>query len=161
MKGTPMSRCQIKTAKKDEYQIVEIHGHIDEAFMQVANTIPASESYVFNFKNIISINSSGIREWILYAQKIKSKKVILMECPKPFIDQASMVEGFIPSGFQVLSFYVPYFNEDNDKEKLVLVQYGKDYTKDSNSIAHEFTDTDGLKYEIDIIPSKYFKFLTK
>lgn len=156
-----MSRCQIKTAKKDEYQIVEIHGHIDEAFMQVANTIPDSPSYIFNFKNLISINSSGIREWILYTQKIISKKVILIECPKPFIDQASMVQSFIPDTFQVLSFYVPYFNEDKDLEKLVLVQLGKDYTKESNNIPHEHTDADGTVYEIDIIPSKYFKFLEK
>jgi hypothetical protein len=156
-----MSRCQIKTVKKDEYQIVEVHGHIDEVFMQVANTIPASESYIFNFKNLISINSSGIREWILYTQKIKSKKVILTECPKPFIDQASMVEGFIPDTFQILSFYVPYFNETNDTEKLVLMNFGKDYTKESHSIPNEYKDSDGTAYELDIIPAKYFKFLNK
>lgn len=156
-----MSRCQIKNVKKDEFQIVSFIGHIDEAFMQVATTIPDSESYIFSFKNLISINSSGIREWILYAQKLKSKKVILTDCPKVFIDQASMVEGFIPSHFQIQSFYVPYFNEETDAEKLVLVQYGTEFTKEKNSIPHEFTDTDGLKYEIDIIPSKYFKFLTK
>ncbi len=156
-----MSRCQIKTAKKDEYQIVEFHGHIDEAFMFVANSIPMSESYIFNFKHLVSINSSGIREWILFCQKIKAKKVILTDCPKPFIDQASMVDGFIPSSFQVLSFYVPYYNEDTDQEKLILMQMGKDYTKDSNSIPNEYTDTDGKIYEIDIIPSKYFKFLNK
>ncbi len=156
-----MSRSQIKTVKKDEYQIVEFHGHIDEDFMRVANTIPDSDSYVFNFKNLVSINSSGIREWILYTQKIKSKKVILTDCTKAFIDQASMVEGFVPSGFQVLSFYVPYYNEEIDQEKLVLVQYGKEYTQDSHSIPNEFKDTDGVTYEIDIIPNKYFKFLTR
>ena len=154
-------RCQIKTAKKDEYQIVEIHGHIDEEFMQVANAIPDSSSYILNLKNLISINSSGIREWILYAQKLKLKKVLLTDCPKPFIDQASMVDGFIPENFQILSFYVPYFNEETDSEKLVLVHHGKDFTKDTNNIQNEFKDADGLTYEIDIIPTKYFKFLTK
>lgn len=156
-----MSRCQIKTAKKDEYQIVEIHGHIDEAFIQVANTIPISESYIFSFKNLVSINSSGIREWILYSQKLKTKKVVLTECPKVFIDQASMVEGFIQPNFQILSFYVPYYNEEKDLEKLVLVHYGKDFTKDSNTISQEITDADGLVYELDVIPTKYFKFLSK
>lgn len=156
-----MSRCQIKLAKKDDYQIVEISGHIDESFMAVANTIPDSPSYIFNFKNLLSINSSGIREWILYAQKIRTKKVILTDCPKPLIDQASMVEGFILPEFQVLSFYVPYYNEDKDLEKLVLVQYGKDYTRDTINIPNEHKDADGTVFEIDIIPSKYFKFLTK
>ena len=156
-----MSRCQIKTAKKDEYQIVEIHGHIDEAFMQVANTIPDSTTYIFNFKNLISINSSGIREWILYAQKLKTKKVILTDCPKPFIDQASMVDGFVPENFQIQSFYVPYFNEAKDLEKLVLVQFGKEYTATTQQIPAEHTDADGTVFELDVIPSKYFKFLTK
>lgn len=156
-----MSRCQIKTAKKDEYQIVEIHGHIDEAFMQVANTIPDSTTYIFNFKNLISINSSGIREWILYAQKLKTKKVILTDCPKPFIDQASMVDGFVPENFQIQSFYVPYFNEAKDLEKLVLVQFGKEYSATTQQIPAEHTDADGTVFELDVIPSKYFKFLTK
>ncbi len=156
-----MSRCQIKTAKKDEFQIVEIHGHIDEAFMQVANTIPDSTTYIFNFKNLISINSSGIREWILYAQKLKTKKVILTDCPKPFIDQASMVDGFVPENFQIQSFYVPYFNEEKDLEKLVLVQFGKEYTATTQQIPAEHTDADGTVFELDVIPSKYFKFLTK
>ena len=156
-----MSRCQIKTAKKDEYQIVEIHGHIDEAFMQVANTIPDSTTYIFNFKNLISINSSGIREWILYAQKLKTKKVILTDCPKPFIDQASMVDGFVPENFQIQSFYVPYFNEEKDLEKLVLVQFGKEYSATTQQIPAEHTDADGTVFELDVIPSKYFKFLTK
>jgi hypothetical protein len=154
-----MSRCQIKTAKKDEFQIVEFHGHIDEAFMPVANTIPESTKYIFNLKNLVSINSSGIREWILFAQRLKSAAVILTDCPKPFIDQASMVNGFIPENFKVQSFYVPYFNEAADKEKLVLVQFGKEYTATEQKVPNEFTDTDGTVYEIDIIPSKYFKFL--
>jgi len=109
----------------------------------------------------VSINSSGIREWILYSQKLKTKKVMLTECPKVFIDQASMVEGFVQQNFQILSFYVPYYNEEKDLEKLVLVHYGKDFTKDTNTIPQEMTDTDGLVYELDVIPTKYFKFLNK
>lgn len=156
-----MPRCQIKTAKKDDFQIVEFHGHIDENFMIVANTIPDSNSYIFNFKHLLSINSSGIREWILYSKKLKAAKVLLAECPKPFIDQASMVEGFLPPHFTVHSFYVPYFCEANDQEKLVLATSGKDFGPGFNNIKANFTDTDSAEYEIDIVPTKYFKFLSQ
>lgn len=154
-----MSRCQIKTVLKDGHLIVDIQGHIDENFLQAVQTVPESKSYIFNLKNLTSINSSGIREWIKYAQKIKNAQVILVECPKPFIDQASMVEGFLPSSFRVASFYVPYYCEDTDEEKLVLYQFGKDYSKEANNIPNEIKDENGNTFEIDVVPVKYFKFL--
>jgi len=154
-----MSRCQIKTVMKDGHLIIDLSGHIDENFLQAVQAVPESKSYIFNLRALTSINSSGIREWIKYAQKIKNSQVILVECPKPFIDQASMVEGFLPSTFRVASFYVPYYCEDADEEKLVLYQFGKDYTAEAINIPNEIKDEKGQAFEIDIVPSKYFKFL--
>lgn len=156
-----MSRCQVKLMKKNEYQVVEVHGYIDENFSSVTKDIPASDFYLFNFKNLLSINSSGIREWIKYITQYPKAKFILAECPKVFIDQVNMVEGFINKNCQIISFYVPYFSEDNDSEKLLLAQFGKHYTETSNDIASTIKDDAGVEYEIDVIPTKYFKFLAK
>ena len=94
-------------------------------------------------------------------KKLTKAKVLLAECPKPFIDQASMVEGFLPEHFIVHSFYVPYYCEASDQEKLVLATNGKDFGPDFNTIKTQFTDTDSAEYEIDVVPAKYFKFLAK
>lgn len=150
-----MSRCEVKKVGS-EYLF---EGTIDESFVSVVNEIKPEPVLKFNFKNLKSINSTGIREWIKLMQKLVSSSIELYECPKPFIDQANMVQGFIPANARVMSFYVPYYNEDNETEKKVLLVYGQHYTEGKLNPLPPVTDDSGAPMELDVIEAKYFKFI--
>ena len=63
---------------------------------------------------------------------------------------------------KVESFYVPYFSEDSGNEKMVLLEEGKDFNGGEVTAPDEFTDEEtGDEMEMDVIESKYFKFLNK
>lgn len=150
-----MSRCEVKKVN-DEYLF---DGTIDESFATIVGEIKVEPVLKFNFKNLKSINSTGIREWIKLMQKLTASSIELFECPKPFIDQANMVQGFIPSNARVMSFYVPYYNEDNETEKKVLLVYGQHYTEGKLNPLPAVKDDSGAPMELDVIESKYFKFI--
>lgn len=72
-----------------------------------------------------------------------------------------MVDGFLPSNAKVLSFFVPYYNDENGTEKNILFRYGQEFSEGSVSIPEKVTDDSGAEMEMDVIESKYFKFIKK
>ena len=149
--------------KNCAYKIIDsayhVAGRIDETFVQDMDGIPYFGEINFNLKNLISINSSGIRAWVILMQKMKTAYISLYECPKAFIDQVNMVNGFIPNNARIVSFYVPYYNEKNKTEKQVLFILGQDF-KDSKLMSlKKVIDDQGEEMELDVIEAKYFKFL--
>ncbi len=154
-----MSRVEVKTAVEGKTLKVSFAGAIDETFSQVSGQIPKAENIEFNLQALKSINSTGIREWIKYTQSLTGCTITFVNCPKVFIDQVNMVQGFIPAGSKIMSFYVPYYNEDNDTEKSVLFTYGKEYSDASVKLPADIKDDSGAVMEIDVIESKYFKFI--
>ena len=148
-------KCELKQINKVYY----ISGQLDKAFHSLAETISATEEIKFNLKNLISINSGGIREWVLLMIKLGLSRIYLYECPKVFIDQVNMVKNFVPPNAKIMSFYVPYYNEKNGTEKSVLFTFNKDYTEDKILPLKKVLDEKGDVMEIDIVESKYFKFI--
>jgi len=154
-----MSRIEVKTTVEGQTLKVALVGAIDETFSQSSGQIPKAESIEFNLAGLKSINSTGIREWIKYSSGLSGSTISFVHCPKVFIDQVNMVQGFTPSGSRINSFYVPYYNEDNDTEKNVLFTFGKEFTDSAVKPPPEVKDDTGAAMEIDIIESKYFKFI--
>ncbi len=154
-----MSRIEVKTTVEGKTLKVALSGAIDETFSQSSSQIPKAENVEFNLLGLKSINSTGIREWIKYAQTLAGSTITFVHCPKVFIDQVNMVQGFIPAGSKISSCYVPYYNEDNDSEKNVLFTYGKEFSDASVKIPTDIKDDSGAPMEIDIIEAKYFKFI--
>ena len=154
-----MSRIEVKTTVEGQTLKVSLMGAIDETFSQSCGQIPKAENVEFNLAGLKSINSTGIREWIKYSQSLTGSTITFVHCPKVFIDQVNMVQGFIPSGAKINSFYVPYYNEDTDTEKNVLFTYGKEYSDANVKLPTDVKDESGVAMEIDIIESKYFKFI--
>lgn len=144
----------------------ELSGAIDEdATFPTIDQIPTT--LVLDLKGVRSINSCGIREWVRWLTPIAKKaKISFVHCPKVIVDQMNMVEGFLPGNCIVDSFFVPYYCEETDDDAQVLMVRGRDYEMNENrrpgkmSIRSTLT-IDGKRgtYEIDIIESKYFKFL--
>ena len=154
-----MSRIEVKTTVEGQTLKVSLLGAIDETFSQSSAQIPKAENVEFNLNGLKSINSTGIREWIKYSQSLTGSTITFVHCPKVFIDQVNMVQGFIPSGSKINSFYVPYYNEDSDTEKNVLFTYGKEFSDANIKLPVDVKDDAGAPMEIDIIESKYFKFI--
>ena len=138
---------------------VDIIGSVDENFNQYVKDVPKTGEIELSLQALKSINSTGIREWIKLMQSMTGAQISFVNCPKIFIDQVNMVSGFIPPTSKVLSFYVPYYNEDLDKEALVLYKMGENYTANSVQVQDHYKDEQGNMYELDVVKAKYFKFI--
>lgn len=138
---------------------IDVVGAIDENFSQFTKDVPKTGTLEFSLQSLKSINSTGIREWIKLMQSLPGAQITFTSCPKIFIDQVNMVSGFIPTNSQVMSFYVPYYNEDLDRECLVLYKSGEHYTGKNVNVQDNYTDSEGNAFELDVVKAKYFKFL--
>ena len=148
-------KCDIKIVDNVNY----LSGRLDETFHLVADTIPSFGEVSFNLKEMTSVNSSGVRQWILLMRKMKAAQIYLYECPKVIVDQANMVKDFIPPNAKIISFYVPYYNEKNGTEKSVLFKLNQEYTTEKLLPLKKVIDEKGDEMEIDVVESKYFKFI--
>lgn len=136
---------------------VQLSGVIDEdaEFGKIKNISTAE--VVFDFQKVTLINSCGIREWIQCIGALKSgTKIVYLNCPQIIIEQINMVQGFIPAGASVDSFYAPYFCEDCDDEVKVLLK--KDLVKNSKAPKVQCPKCNS-DLDFDAIESQYFNFL--
>ena len=154
-----MQNTLIKVQQNAGKTQIDIIGSIDENFNQFTKDVPKSGEVEFSLQALKSINSTGIREWIKLMQSIPGTQISFSNCPKIFIDQVNMVSGFIPASSRVLSFYVPYFNEDLDKEALVLYKLGENFTSNTVQVQDHYKDAQGNLFELDVVKAKYFKFI--
>lgn len=154
-----MQNTLVKATNNAGKTQIEIIGSIDENFNQFTKDIPKAGEVEISLQSLKSINSTGIREWIKLMQSIPGAQISFTNCPKIFIDQVNMVSGFIPASSKVLSFYVPYYNEDLDKEALVLYKLGENYTANSVQVQDHHKDAQGNMFELDVVKAKYFKFI--
>ena len=139
---------------------VTMQGNIDEDASFAPATVEGS-GVVVDLSGVTAINSVGIREWIKWLGAAGDAKVQYHECPKIIVDQINMVQGFLPAGGKVTSFFVPFYNEDSGTEKNVLFTYGKEYGDAGLTATPQIKDDAGNEMEMDVVEAKYFKFLKK
>ena len=114
---------------------------------------------VIDFDKVRVINSMGIRKLIMWFEECKDlSKIRAVHCRRVFVDQMNMVEGLIPSNMVIESFYVPYYCEAKDDSKDILFTQGKEYD-DQGLHLPSVTNESGDAMEIDVIESRYFRFL--
>lgn len=154
-----MNTCQVKSVKNNDTVEFVFSGSIDESLANYINIFPEIPTMTINLDQVISINSTGIREWIKLMNKVSGSEIKIIKCPKVFIDQVNMVKGFLPQNAQIESFYVPYFSETKNSELKILFEKGKNFTKSFINCKESVTDEAGAVYDIDVISSKYFKFI--
>lgn len=120
----------------------------------------------FDLSKLVHVNSTGIRAWITWVEKIKLESPHLFynfyKCPKVFIDQVNMVESFLPKKSKVYSFAVPFFCEKCDKEATVSYTLGNEYAFEDNewNLTHPKFNCEKSKceYEHDV-SERFFNFL--
>ncbi len=144
----------------------EFSGSLDEDAKLPVITEKIREVHI-DLRQLKTINSCGIREWVKWIQPLsQTYEVHFHCCPKIVIDQVNMVSGFLPKNVYVESFYVPYYCEENDADRSILLERERDFRQPmgSNPGFVNFQETMtfddvGGEYEIDVISAKYFKFL--
>lgn len=156
-----MGKLDVKMQKVGEKLNLSLAGTIDEDvdFNQIP--ITGSKQIDLQLTGVKSINSCGIREWIKWMGSATGAEIVWHECPKVIVDQINMVDGFLPGNAKVMSFYVPYYNDDAGSEKNVLFRYGNEYKEGALTPPAAVQDEEGNAMEMDVIESKYFKFIKK
>lgn len=156
-----MGKYEIKVEKAPNGGKVTVSGVIDEDADFNPHAIAGMGHVDFFLNDVKSINSCGIREWIKWVGTAGSAEIHYHQCPKMIVDQINMVQGFLPASGKVMSFYVPYFNEESGSEKNILFTYGKEYSEGGIKAPAEVKDDEGNPMEMDVVEAKYFKFLKK
>lgn len=156
-----MSRSTFQIQGQGPKIKVSIGGAIDEDTDFSKTDISAAQDIELHLANIKSINSCGIRDWMKWISTAPGAVFTFTECPKVIVDQINMVQGFLPATGKVQSFYVPYYSEESEQEKNVLFNFGKEFTDQGLVGAPEVKDSTGAEMEMDVVESKYFKFLQK
>ena len=156
-----MGKFNFDHAQQGGVDKISLHGHIDEDSNFSAVPTGSSAQLVIDFNGVTAINSCGIREWIKWLKTIPTnKEVVYQNCPKIIVDQANMVAGFVPENGKIQSFYVPYYCDSTDSEKMILFTEGKEFNGESVNPPQGIVDDEtGEEMEMDVIEAKYFKFL--
>jgi hypothetical protein len=156
-----MSKFSVEHVKEGGRDVLRLTGHIDEDSDFSGVSYGDGAELVIDFEKVVAINSCGIREWIKWIKEAPdSCQIIYDHCPKVIIDQVNMVSGFLPENGKIQSFYVPYYCEETDSEKMVLFTEGKEFEGGEVNPPDDVVDDEtGDEMEMDVIEAKYFKFL--
>lgn len=140
---------------------VSVEGSINEDLQIEKLSDLKGGAITFDLDRVKMINSCGIREWIRLIESFGSDtKIEYIQVPQIVIQQMNMISGFLSRNAKVISFYAPYFIEDLDEEKQILLRSDEI----QNFKAPKMTATvDGAEYELDFdaIEEQYFKFLKR
>ncbi len=156
-----MGKLDVKMNKEGEKLNIQMSGVIDEDVDFLQYKLVGAQQISLDLNGILSINSCGIREWIKWIGSGVAAQIVFNNCPKVIVDQINMVDGFLPTNAKVISFFVPYYNESLGVEKNVLFRYGSEFKEGSLTPPSEVKDDSGEVMEMDVIESKYFKFIKK
>jgi hypothetical protein len=146
-----------------------LNGNIDEDVQFPIIDTTGISVLLVDLKEVKAINSVGIREWLNWIRPLSEKaKIELFNCPKALVFQLNMVEGFLPKGGVVKSFFVPFFCEKCDREENILFTLGKEIEAAGGNYAVKFNIQDAnlckepaCEMAMDATEAKYFQFLKK
>jgi anti-anti-sigma regulatory factor len=141
--------------------VIHIEGSINEDLVIEKAAELKHAHIIFDMQKVKMINSCGIREWIrMLDQHGTEAKFEYVNVPQIVIQQMNMISGFLTKNAKVNTFYAPYFIEDLDEERQVLLK--ADEIKDFKAPKMSAT-VDGTEYELDFdaIEDQYFRFLKR
>ena len=161
MNTIEMGQLKFHIEQQDQTLLIKVEGSINEDLqIEKLSHLKASQM-IFDVDNVKMINSCGIREWIRLIESFGSAvKLEYIKVPQIVIQQMNMISGFLSKNASVTTFYAPYFIEDLDEERQVLLR--ADEIKNFKAPAQN-ADVDGTNYKLDFdaIEEQYFRFLKK
>jgi hypothetical protein len=144
--------------KKSETHI-SLSGDLDERATFPDAEFATDKEVIVDLNDLGMINSCGIRTWMKWFEKHKEVP-FRFENIRPFVvDQMGMVRGFLPPKSEVVSFYAPYVDED-EEQYFHKYTVGENFDMQSPKLEPEVT-VEGKTYEIDVIEDRYLSFTKK
>ncbi|UOF01406.1 hypothetical protein [Bdellovibrio reynosensis] len=156
---------QLAFSVQDKCTTIQLKGSLNE-YSSMLDGVEVNPSFDLHIelKDLQAINSLGIRNFHNWIKKIKCQRLRLFYCPRAFVNQMNLVEGFLPEKAEIESFFVPYFSETTGEDKMVLFTKFLEYKKENDKLIlkiPEFYDNDNNKMELDVFKDQYFRFLEK
>ncbi|WP_374074406.1 hypothetical protein [Bdellovibrio bacteriovorus] len=156
---------QLSFSISDKCTTILLKGSLNE-YSSALDGVEVNPHFDLNIdlKDLKGINSLGIRNFHGWIHKIKCQRLRLFYCPRPFINQMNLVEGFLPDKTEIESFFVPYYSERTGEDAMVLFTKYLEYRKTDDQVhlsIPETLDSQGVKMELDVFKDQYFRFLDK
>ena len=117
----------LRIENRDDRELVYFNGQINEDAEVVLGNLKAKlgSQCIFNFKDIKSINSCGVRAWINFMRDIEAgRRIAFEECPPEVVSQINMIPNFKGKA-EIRSVYASYSCENCDHQKWQLFEKGK------------------------------------
>jgi hypothetical protein len=135
---------------------VLLSGVLDET-ADLAPIKSLSGSVVISFKEVLRINSCGVRDWINALASAQLDSMTYEECPMVIVKQINAVPAFVGKA-SILSFYAPYYCNSCDAEENTLI-LSQSITTDEPPKMNCSKCKQSLTF--DAIPNQYFAFLKR
>ncbi len=149
-------KFKFEAATRGNQKVILLKGTIDEdtTFEGVKKL---GGPFIFNFRELQSINSCGIRTWVNFLKELGTAPIAYEECPPLIVRQMNMVPSFIGNA-DVLSVFVPYVCDNCEHEKMVLMT--KDELVDPSAVPETIPceNCEKGEMEFDGHPQQYFAF---
>lgn len=158
---------QFKISTDDDIVIIRIFGDINENTKFVELVLPPLKKIVLDLTEVKTLNSMGLKNWLQWVKKFKIyTQFVFKGCPRPVVDQMNILQGFLPMGALVESFFVPYYCSHCGHEEEFFAVRGRDFMEATVDTKEGILLTQkrqcmmcGKESELDVVPAKYFSFL--
>jgi len=153
----PTDKFGFECKTRGDKKVVILKGVIDED-TTFEGILKLGGPYIFNFRELTSINSCGIRTWVNFLKDLGTMQIFYEECLPLIVRQLNMVPSFL-GGAKVLSVYLPYVCENCEAEKLVLLD-GKQLDNPLANLKETMKceECEKGEMEFDGHPQQYFAF---
>ena len=161
MNTVEMGQLKFNIEQQDQVLMVKVEGSINEDLQIEKLAHLKAPHMIFDVDGVKMINSCGIREWVRLIESFGSGVTLeYIKVPQIVIQQMNMISGFLSKNAKVTSFYAPYFIEDLDEERQMLLRV--DEIKDFKA-PKITTQVSGETYDLDFdaIEEQYFRFLKR
>ena len=160
-----MSPLQLSFSVADKATTIILKGSLNE-YSSALDGVEVNPGYdlILDLKDIKGINSLGTRNFRNWIHSVECQRLRLRHCPRVFVNQMNLVDGFLPAKAEVESFFVTYFSEATSEETDVLFTKFLEYKQVSGATKISFPDvrdSQGNKMILDVIEDQYFRFLEK
>ena len=110
-----------------EKLVISFSGDISEFFESDLNgfKIPPHASIVFDFKEVTSVNSTGVKAWLSFMSKMTSDKIIFRNCPSSVVMMVNYCPMAVGNG-SVASIYGDFYCLHCDEESQHLFELTED-----------------------------------
>lgn len=147
----------------EEARWIELAGNLNEDSEQIFKSLfpklEDADTLVFNFKNIKSIRTWGVRAWVNFLRMLEGaerRTIYFAECTPEVIMQINLVPNFQGTA-KILSFYVVYYSPATNKQISVLYEM-KDLAAKTIPPVPNCPDT-GVPMLREELEDEYFMFL--